>query len=484
MPAIGCKSRRDHAHRADRLKIAPIFAPAAALSAFPAGAHRNGVAPPTPCQDGHVSVPAARTDVLSDGSSLGVAHEGHVIASPEEDDASAAHAPVNVSVKPWVEALLVGGLTPILLVASFALRKVVPLDPVEYAVGFLMFHAAFVINDPHFAVTYLLFYEDMRGRALGQTFPPGLRVRYVLAGFVAPVAMVLWAAVAIHRRDAQALGQLLQLMFFLVGFHYVKQGFGLFTLLAQRRGARLRQRERWAVLAHCYAGWFYAYANPPDPGTLVEEKGLVSTSWAHAPMLEQIALATLLASCVPLVAVFVARALRHRKATSATDRLAEAPLLVPLLALLCSIWPWSIYSSRDPLVIYMIPALHSVQYLYIVWLLKHTEGRRREIAPHFERSARARVGLLVVSSLALGFVLFHGAPTVLDDLLVDRKMRATNLGPTPYFAAIFAIVNLHHYFMDWVLWRRENPKMAFLRHLPVTSSPAGESPGGSSAGNT
>jgi hypothetical protein len=39
------------------------------------------------------------------------------------------------------------------------------------------------------------------------------------------------------------------------------------------------------------------------------------------------------------------------------------PIATPLTALLASIWSWSIYSSIDPLVVYVIPALHSVQYL-------------------------------------------------------------------------------------------------------------------------
>ena len=37
-----------------------------------------------------------------------------------------------------------------------------------------------------------------------------------------------------------------------------------------------------------------------------------------------------------------------------------------------------------------------------------------------------------------------------------------DLGPTPYFAAIYAFVNIHHYFMDTVIWRRDNPA---TRHL-------------------
>jgi hypothetical protein len=35
-------------------------------------------------------------------------------------------------------------------------------------------------------------------------------------------------------------------------------------------------------------------------------------------------------------------------------------------------------------------------------------------------------------------------------------------GPTPYLAAIGCFVNIHHYFMDAVLWRRENPVLRVL----------------------
>ena len=54
--------------------------------------------------------------------------------------------------------------------------------------------------------------------------------------------------------------------------------------------------------------------------------------------------------------------------------------------------------------------------------------------------------------------------TALDDLLVPRRLRgpAVMMGPAPYFAAIFAFVNLHHYFMDHVIWRRDNPHTRYL----------------------
>jgi hypothetical protein len=176
------------------------------------------------------------------------------------------------------EFLLAGGATPLLFPLAWLLRKSVGLDSSELAVGFLMFHAAHIINDPHFAVTYLLFYKDGRARAFGGEFKPLQRARYVLAGVVVPLTLAVWAIAALATKSAFALGLMIQLMFFLVGWHYVKQGFGVMTVLAARRGIRFSRRERLALLAHCFAGWAYAWASPADAGTEVEEKGVVYTT--------------------------------------------------------------------------------------------------------------------------------------------------------------------------------------------------------------
>src|SRR5689334_6303415 len=103
-------------------------------------------------------------------------------------------------------------------------------------------------------------------------------------------------------------------------------------------------------------------------------------------------------------------------------------------------WAWSIYASIDPLVRYVLPALHSIQYLYMVYLLKGNEAREREAAPWFEPSVGTRLSLLVLTAVGLGFVLFHGAPALLDDVFARRR---AGLGPTPRFAALYAVVNIH-----------------------------------------
>jgi hypothetical protein len=352
------------------------------------------------------------------------------------------------------EFLLVGGLTPLLFPIAWLLRKTIGLDSSEFAVGFSMFYAAFIINDPHFAVTYLLFYKEGISRMLDRGLNRWQRTRYIVAGVVVPLAMGIWAIAALATKSAVSLGLMIQLMFFLVGWHYVKQGFGVMTVLAARRGVRFLRHERLAILAHCFVGWAFAWASPADSGTEVEEKGVVYTTIAHPPWLERLTQGLFLATALVLLVVLAQKWRREGR----------LPILTPLTALLSSIWSWSIYSSIDPLVVYVIPALHSVQYLYFVWLLKGGEAREREGPPWFETSARVRVGVLAASALGLGWVLFHGAPTALDDMLVPRRARlsASMLGPTPFFAAIYTFVNVHHFFMDYVIWRRDNPETRYL----------------------
>jgi hypothetical protein len=186
---------------------------------------------------------------------------------------------------------------------------------------------------------------------------------------------------------------------------------------------------------------------------LVEEKGVVFSTLAQPSWLEPLTRAAFFASALWLV---LALAGKWRR---------EGGLpLSPLLGFLASVWLWVVYSGIDPLFMYLIPALHSVQYLYFVWLLKRNPARAHEGPPEFGKPAAVVVGAWLAASVALGLLLFHVLPGGLDGALVDRKLaRLSDLGATPYFAAIFSVVNLHHYFIDFALWRRENPEMKYLR---------------------
>ncbi len=347
--------------------------------------------------------------------------------------------------------MAVGGLTLLLFPLAWLLRTGLGLDASELAVGFVMFHAAHFLNDPHFAVTYLLFYKDVRARAVGSAWGAAQRVRYVVAGFVVPAMLVSWAGWALFARSAQALGFMAQLMFLLVGWHYAKQGFGVLTVLSARRGVRFAASERNVILAHCYAAWAFAFANPSRAAGMFEEKGVVYWAPARPQWLELISGAALALSTLALAFVLVAKWRRQ-----------GALPLTPLVGFLVTIWFWTIYTTIDPLVRYVIPALHSLQYIYFVWLMKRNEARASEGPPHFGPPVATRLSVLALSALFLGWLQFRGAPSLLDASIAS-SWSTEALGQTPFFAAFFLVVNLHHYFMDHVIWRRDNAETRYLQ---------------------
>jgi hypothetical protein len=351
----------------------------------------------------------------------------------------------------WLEFLLTGGATLFLLPVGWLARHAFGLDEAELATSFLAFYGAFVINDPHFAVTYLLFYRDVKRRAFGDAFGSWQRVRYWVAGAIAPVLLLGWSAVALVGNSGSMFGFMVQLMFLLVGWHYVKQGFGVLAMLSARRGVHYTRFERVALLFHCYAGWGFAWSNPATPAIDVAEKGVVYTQLPGSPLLEQGLFVVFAASTVLLVGTLILKTIRARR----------APPLVPLLGLLVTVWVWVVLSSIDPILVYLIPALHSVQYLYFVWLLERNRARDRADAPAFRSVGSQLLGTALLA-LGLGWLLFRGAPTFLDET-VGRGLDSTGgLGATPYFAVLTTFVNLHHYFMDFVIWRRDNPETSYL----------------------
>jgi len=355
-----------------------------------------------------------------------------------------------------LELLLAGGGTLLVLPLCWWLRAALGLDEGELLVGAAMFHAASLINDPHFSVTYLLFYRDVRARAFGPAYHGAQRLRYWLVGVAVPALLVAWAGWAIARDSSTALGAMIQLMFILVGWHYVKQGFGVLAVLSARRGVRWTLVERRVVLAHCLAGWAYAWASPFDPGTRSVVHGVAYTTWPHPPGL---LLATRVGFFGSALAVLLMVVRKWR-------REARPPALGPLVCLVVSVWMWTVFTRLDPLLAYVIPALHSLQYLYFVGLVSRGRAHAAAGPPSFRGSVGRQLGVLGLSAVALGWLLLRGVPAWLDSLLVlpaSTDLRAmAAVGPSPYLAAFTAVVNVHHYFMDSVIWRREDAETRFL----------------------
>ncbi len=359
------------------------------------------------------------------------------------------------------EFLITGGATLLLIPLAYWYRRAAGLDHSEYIVSFAAFYAAYVINDPHFAVSYLLFYKNTRARLNGEEFKGAQRIRFLVSGFIVPALLAAWIAAAFIQQSAMILGLMVQLMFLLVGWHYVKQGFGVLMVLSGRKGVRFSARERFLILAHCFCGWAYAWTSPRQMGATYEESGVVYTALKHPFGLEYVALAAFAASSVGLVYVVVER-IRRKQAF---------PPLAATCGFFMSIWLWTVYSSFDPLIAYVIPGLHSLQYWYFVYLLKRNEAREQDQDIKVSTHSMIRLGLFFASCVGLAWLFFNGIPSFLDETVVattakmgeNPELSSLGLGATPYVAAFATFINIHHYFMDHVIWRRENPDTRFLQ---------------------
>jgi hypothetical protein len=197
----------------------------------------------------------------------------------------------------------------------------------------------------------------------------------------------------------------------------------------------------------------------------MEERGVVFMTLPHGPALERAAFALFVLSAVLVVWVLAQRLRRGER----------LPPVAALAGYFSALWVWTVYSRAEPLVVYMIPALHSLQYLYFVWLLKVGEGHTAEGLPFDSRPAGVKLGVFAAAAVAFAWLLFHGVPETLDAALFvprGRRVDLGNLGVAPCVAAVFVCVNLHHYFMDAVIWRRENRHASFA----ISANSSGRSP--------
>ena len=78
---------------------------------------------------------------------------------------------------------------------------------------------AHFVNNPHFAHSYQIFYSGFGTKAFSWTTPPALRVRYILAGIIVPLALVTFFTATILRGHLAMLGLGINLMGFLVGWY-------------------------------------------------------------------------------------------------------------------------------------------------------------------------------------------------------------------------------------------------------------------------
>lgn len=345
------------------------------------------------------------------------------------------------------EFLAVGGAT--LLLLPFAIW-----GPEDSAFGFTGFAIAsmwlvYVLNDPHFAASYVIFYRDIKNKLTGNGYAFAEQWRYWSAGIVMPSALIGWIAISLITETVWMMSFMVQLMFILVGWHYIKQGFGVLIVLSARRGVFFSGWDRRILLTHAYSAWAYAWSNAERYAISDTMDGVPYSSFQTPDALFYLCAAVFWTSGAAMIVLLVRKFWTERK----------IPPVTPFTGFFVTIYLWQVLFGEWEALAFLIPALHSLQYLVFV---SHLEVNRSKDKSRGQKPWvwPARIAFFTVTSLGLGWLLFHGAPDHLDNT-VEYNWEV--LGPTIFLAAISTFVNIHHYLMDNVIWRRGNPDMAYLK---------------------
>lgn len=347
---------------------------------------------------------------------------------------------------PWADIALLGGGS---LVAMLILALMKLDDKGIVALAAAMLILANFVNHPHFAFSYQLFYGSWNDVKQGR-MPAELRRRWWFAGVLAPLALALCLGVgAMLSRDGQSgmLAVTLTLMGLLVGWHYVKQGFGMAMVDAALKRRYWPAPARKALLWNAYACWGAAWTLGSVSSFARQMWGVLAIPYAiPAPVTFGVCLVAAATSVWCLIAV--QRAVLAWRAEQLGWK--DMPL-AGLAAYVITLYVWLGLVSQTPAFALVIPFFHSLQYLTVVSRYKVNEAHA-----HQWRGKKLLYFVLCGVVLgALGFWLLPG----LGDYLRTGTMPGYGKGVALSIACAGIFINVHHYLIDNVLWRQGNPKV-------------------------
>ena len=342
-----------------------------------------------------------------------------------------------------LDAWLIGGFSLLVFAVMYvSVDKGTAASQVTWAA----FYLAFVVNGPHFFASYWHIYVDGRAKIFHDR-------RYFWAGVVVPILLVVGLLIGSQRPTDATLGRMVSLMYLSVGWHYVKQIFGVALVSSAAHGRPVIGWAKLALRINLLAIWLMSFVTTNDYkggnvfyGVKYHSAGL--PDWTRPT-------AYVIVAATAVVALGLQAAEWVRSGTSMA--------LVGWVAW-ATIYVWYLPVLVHQGFFYFVPFFHSLQYLMFSVTLSWNKSRDGK-SVLADQPARLRFirrfGAFVVVSFVLGAAGFHWLPEWLDR---NHAVRPDVLGAAYWVVAFNLFINIHHYFVDNVIWRRTNDDIrTFLR---------------------
>ncbi|TPN89349.1 hypothetical protein FJ987_24230 [Mesorhizobium sp. CU2] len=352
---------------------------------------------------------------------------------------------------PIVDFLMLGGSAFVLLPPLFF----VPLR-YEGVISAAMLLLANLINHPHFAHSYQIFYRNFGRKVRGEGYGKDLQVRYIFAGIIVPIIMVVFFAYAFGTGNTRLLGYASNAMAFFVGWHYVKQGYGMLMVDAVLKRKFFNDGDKKVLLINSYAVWILAWLEVNSVITRLELWGLNYYTFSAPSWIINVVITAAAASTAATIVMLINRWRKNGNTLPYNG----------VIAYSVSLYAWILLGTYNPLWLLVIPALHSTQYLAVVWRYQTNverdqkdagQGVELKILSPLSPRYKLRVAAFIIVGGIIGALGFWLVPMALNQLVpYNREV----MGSTIFLFIFWVFINVHHYFLDNVMWRRGNPEVS------------------------
>ncbi len=348
-----------------------------------------------------------------------------------------------------MEAFLLGGFS---ILTCFATWTFTDRSTSLYTVGEFAFLLAFAVNHPHFLASYILLYGDFRKKIKTQP-------SFFWAGVFVPVTLAGFIAYAFITRSSIAMSYIVSTMFFSVGWHYVKQIFGCVIVTCARRKMYFSKIERRTLLFNLFSLWALSWIRSQTTAQAYDFYGIKYGGMNLPPVLVDYTYYAIVISAAMLVYFAVKKYIYEGQVVNSSALMSFGALYV-----------WYLPTFSHPAFAYLIPMFHSLQYSTLVWSYKKNQVTAKVENLKGVEQRRAWVANFVgfgFLALVLGILSFELIPKWLDSQL---QVNYAGFGPTPILVTTLLFINIHHYFIDNVLWRSSNPEIKAYLFAPTSST--------------
>lgn len=298
----------------------------------------------------------------------------------------------------------------------------------QFNIAEVAFFLAFIVNHPHFISSYFLFYKD-EGDLMAKSkahFTVGVVVPFFLIGVMLISFLFSYPVI---------FGWIINILYFTVGFHYVRQTYGVSLISLAKQKIYLSSKQKWALNLSMYPTWFVSFLNGHNSVFTGNFYGLSYNSYKLPHFFSQINTMLFVASILVWIYVVIFVYTKHKH------------LPLTLIASLSSIALWHFPFFYNQGFFYLIALFHSLQYLLIVAAVKKNKAQAMQ-------DKKKRYLSLINYSLTVvvvAYLAFHFIPETLDKYLpYDHSL----FGASAILGAFLLFINLHHYAMDALLWRK------------------------------